>query len=97
MTIADNREDGGRLVREAWVRWARQQPAPKPHHLLPWEGLSDPLREADQMIWEEIVAPYVVAIDELHRRIARLEKDIDQLQEDLEECEGSWATSLEVG
>lgn len=58
-TIAFDREDGGRLVREAWIRWAETQPNPKPSWLVPWEDLSEPDKEADRCIWEAIVAPYI--------------------------------------
>jgi hypothetical protein len=40
----------GRLVREEWVRWAREQPNPKPSWLVPWEDLSEPDREVDRRI-----------------------------------------------
>ncbi len=43
--IATNREDGGKLVRNAWIFWAQQQPNPKPSWLVPWEGLSNPRPE----------------------------------------------------
>ncbi len=61
-TIAHNREDGGKLVRLAWIRWAMKQPHPKPSWFVPWENLSEEDKEADRYIWDEIVAPYVEAI-----------------------------------
>lgn len=48
------REALGRLVREVWVVWARDQDHPKPHHLLPWEELSDGDREVDRRIGETL-------------------------------------------
>lgn len=53
MTLADPaepRELVGRLVRQAWLEWAREQPGPKPSWLLPWEELDDGQREADMRI-----------------------------------------------
>lgn len=47
---AEPRELVGRLVRQVWVQWAREQPDPKPSWLLPWEGLDDGQREADMRI-----------------------------------------------
>jgi hypothetical protein len=47
---AEPRELVGRLVRQVWVQWAREQPDPKPSWLLPWEELDDGQREADMRI-----------------------------------------------
>lgn len=47
---AEPRELVGRLVRQVWVRWAREQPDPKPSWLRPWEELDDDQREADMRI-----------------------------------------------
>lgn len=47
-----DREQLGRLVREAWVRWARTQPAPKPSWLVPYDELSEADKEADRQIGE---------------------------------------------
>jgi len=49
------REYLGRLVREVWVVWARDQDNPKPHHLLPWEELSESDREVDRRIGETLL------------------------------------------
>jgi hypothetical protein len=51
-----DREEAGRLVREIWVQWAREQPDPKPSWLLPWEDLDDGQREVDMRIGEALVA-----------------------------------------
>ena len=53
--MESDRERGGRVVREAWIKWARTQPNPKPSWLVPWEGLSEPDKEADRQIWEAVV------------------------------------------
>lgn len=47
---AEFRESLGRLVRETWVAWAREQPDPKPSWLLPWEELDQGQREVDMRI-----------------------------------------------
>jgi len=49
-----DREQLGRMVREIWVKWAREQPNPKPSWLKPWEELSEPDREVDRRIGEGI-------------------------------------------
>ena len=49
-----DRDTLGRMVREAWVRWALTQPAPKPSWLLPYDKLSEPDKEADRQIGEAI-------------------------------------------
>lgn len=45
----------GRIVREAWIRWAETQDAPKAHWLLPYSELSEPDKEADRQIGEALV------------------------------------------
>lgn len=52
----DDRERLGRIVREEWRAWAREQPSPKPSWLVPWEGLSEPDREVDRRIGERLFA-----------------------------------------
>lgn len=49
-----DRETLGRMVREAWVRWAKTQPNPKPSWLVPYDDLSEPDKEADRQIGETI-------------------------------------------
>jgi hypothetical protein len=44
----------GRMVREAWVRWAETQPDPKPSWLLPYDDLAEPDKEADRQIGEAV-------------------------------------------
>ena len=44
------REQRGRLVRETWVRWAREQPDPKDSWLTPWDDLDEGQREVDMRI-----------------------------------------------
>lgn len=51
-----DRERLGRIVREVWVEWAREQPSPKPSWLVPWEGLSEPDKEVDRRIGERLFA-----------------------------------------
>lgn len=48
------RERLGRLVRDVWVNWAKEQPTPKKHWLLPWEALSEPDKEVDRRIGEAV-------------------------------------------
>lgn len=37
----------GRLVRGVWVRWAKEQPDPKPSWLAGWDSLGEGQREVD--------------------------------------------------
>lgn len=48
--VAEPRELVGRLVRQVWVEWAREQPDAKPSWLLPWEELDAGQREVDMRI-----------------------------------------------
>lgn len=49
-----DRNQLGRFVREAWVRWAQTQPNPKPSWLVPYDELSEPDKEADRQIGETV-------------------------------------------
>src|ERR1700730_16063496 len=48
------RDELGRLVREAWVRWALTQPNPKQTWLVPYNELEECDKEADRHIGESI-------------------------------------------
>ena len=48
------RDELGRMVREAWVRWATVQPDPKPSWLIPYEQLPESDKEADRQIGEAV-------------------------------------------
>lgn len=61
-------ESSGRLVRQVWVDWAREQPDAKPSWLVPWEELDAGQREVDRRI--EIA----VATAERERIIAQLRR-----------------------
>ena len=50
------REDLGRLVRETWIAWAREQPDPKPSWLVPFDDLDEGQREVDMRIGEAVAA-----------------------------------------
>jgi hypothetical protein len=58
-----HREFLGQLVRMEWVKWAREQPNPKPSWLTPWHELTEPEREVDRRIGERI---YRMAIGALY-------------------------------
>lgn len=45
-----NRDDLGELVRQVWVKWAKEQPNPKPSHLLPYDQLPEEHKEVDRRI-----------------------------------------------
>lgn len=51
-----DREELGREVRRIWIEWAREQEAPKPSWLVPWEELAEPDREVDRRIGEHLYA-----------------------------------------
>jgi hypothetical protein len=49
-------ESLGRLVREVWVKWAREQPdvGEHPNWVLPWEALGERDREVDRRIGQAV-------------------------------------------
>ena len=61
----------GRLVRDAWVAWAREQPDPKPSWLVGWDDLDDGQREVDMRIGQAIAAQVAAAEREAIRREAQ--------------------------
>lgn len=44
----------GRIVREMWIAWAKEQPLPKPSWLVPYDQLSEPDKEADRLIGKRL-------------------------------------------
>lgn len=56
-----SRDDLGRMVREAWVRWAQTQPNPKPTWLVPYSELPEPDKEADRQIGEAVARWTLIA------------------------------------
>lgn len=53
-TLPFGRDELGRFVREAWVRWAQTQPNPKPSWLVSYEELDEADKEADRQIGETL-------------------------------------------
>lgn len=45
----------GKIVRDAWIRWAGDQPNPKPSWLVPYDDLSESDKEADRQIAEAVL------------------------------------------
>lgn len=71
-----DREQLGREVREEWVAFTREQPNPKPHHLLPWEELDEANKEVDRRIGERLwCAGWVRAYHDLWDIFARANAD----------------------
>jgi hypothetical protein len=56
-----DRDTLGRMVREAWVRWALTQPAPKSSWLAPYDDLAEADKEADRQIGEAVARATLVA------------------------------------
>ena len=50
----EDREELGRLVRQVWTGWAREQPDPKASWLVPWADLGEGQREVDRRIGEAV-------------------------------------------
>lgn len=49
------RELLGRVVRDAWIKWARENKKDKPSWLVPWEELDEEYKEADRQIAMAVV------------------------------------------
>jgi hypothetical protein len=86
----DCRDELGRVVRRAWVRWAETRPDPKPSWLVPYDDLSEPDKEADRQIAEAVLG------DMNARRIhLTLERNEAPLKTMSELPPGPWTTHLE--
>lgn len=57
-----SRDDFGRRVREIWVKWASEQPNPKPSWLVRYQDLPEPEKEVDRRIGEGIAIDVLQAI-----------------------------------
>lgn len=79
-------DDLGRVVRQAWVEWAREQPAPKPSWLVPWEDLSEADQEADRRIGQAVAA---------HLFATRLTIDDEDADEDATPIKDSLADAVQ--
>ena len=58
-----DRDEYGRFVREAWVRWALTQPNPKPSWLVPYDELGEPDKEADRQIGEAVARWTIIGLE----------------------------------
>lgn len=56
---AQLRERLGRVVREAWIAWAKEQPETKESWFSPWEELAEPFKEADRRIGQAVMEQIV--------------------------------------
>lgn len=49
-----DRETLGKLVREVWVEFAKEQHDPNPSHLVGWDDLDEANKEVDMRIGERV-------------------------------------------
>ena len=49
-----SRDFFGQIVRDTWIRWAQQQPNPKPSWLVPYAELNEADKEVDRQIGETV-------------------------------------------
>jgi hypothetical protein len=71
--MADDREPYGRIVRETWVAWAKEQPDPKGSWLTGWDELDAGQREVDKRIGSAVATQAVYDAElENTRRAAQL-------------------------
>lgn len=71
-----DRDTVGRMVREAWVRWAETQPSPKPSWLAPYDELNEADKEADRQIGEA-VARWTLVFDAARAALATVTPPAD--------------------
>lgn len=56
---ANLRERLGKVVREAWIAWAKEQKETKDSWFSPWEELAEPFKEADRRIGQAVMEQIV--------------------------------------
>jgi hypothetical protein len=54
-----HKDQVGKMVREAWVDWAKTHPSPKPSWLLPYEKLDESDKEADRRIGTHLLQKFI--------------------------------------
>jgi hypothetical protein len=73
--MSDNREALGRIVRETWVAWAREQLDPKSNWLTGWDELDSGQREVDMRIGAAVAVQAVhdagLELDELRAEVMK--------------------------
>jgi len=89
--IETKSEELGRLVREEWVAFAKEQPNPKPNHLVGWDELDPMNRAIDCRIG---AALYLKGVDESDERRAMgalviLGWEVDAFEGHLDKCSPS--------
>jgi hypothetical protein len=70
--MTDDREPLGRIVREAWVKWASEQEDPKPSWLTGWDELDAGQREVDMRIGAAVAAPERARADAAEAKVAEM-------------------------
>lgn len=78
-----NAEELGRLVRQVWIEWAKEQLYPKPTWLTPWNLLNEPDKDVDRRIGLAVQADALASVhpsqpslniekaaEELYQRVA---------------------------
>lgn len=83
------RDDLGRVVREAWVAWAKTDPRSvyKPHWLLGYDALDGADREADRCIGEAVERGASVVIAALHNELIKASDAVIKEQKRAEAAE----------
>lgn len=79
MIVHRNRDTLGRLVRDAWIKWARTHPSPKPSWLVPYDALPESDQEADRQIGEFIYNLREADLDYLKKACSKENEEISQI------------------
>jgi hypothetical protein len=77
--VATNREDGGKLAKNAQIRWLRTQEGFQHSQITTWEELPEECKEEYRCIWEAIAVPYLDVIKGIREGFSELHEAIDML------------------
>lgn len=90
----------GRVVHEIWIDWAREQPSSKSSWLAPWEALSEPDREVDRRIGEQLFAMGLAAgraeVQQEAADLRRMLQVVDARARDAEAALDDWRVATGV-
>lgn len=71
-----DRDKWGKIVRDAWIKWAMTQENPKASWLVPYDDLSEPDKEADRQIAEAVLQAMAISLNQ--ERLPLAEKISEQ-------------------
>jgi hypothetical protein len=80
VSVENERDRLGRLVRGLWIEWAARQPNPKPSWLVEYDGLSEADKEADRVIGYGLLCEFNAQVTGERLERERLKQVVEELK-----------------